>query len=443
MKNKKTISTYFTYTTVGRLLMIYVLIFSLSLLIIQVNCKPPTASDIPLDEKIRGIENGLFPGNGFPPWIKKSISQRMEYYNVPGVSIAVINDYKLEWAKGYGMTEAGGNKPVTVDTLFPAVGVSSTVSRFLALNFVERGIINLDEDINNKLVSWKIPGNEFTAKKKVTLRSLLRYNAAGFNEFEIKGYFKGEPLPSLRQILEGKEPANSPPVRVIAEPGVFRRAPSGNLFLVSYIVLQQLVNDVSKKPFPDAAREIILEPLGMKNSTFEQPLPRDRWHMAAAGHDADGRPVKGKWRIYPETAARGLWTTPTDMARLVIELMKSYKGQSKRFVSRDTVFNMLNPKRSYYDFNSSTGGFRCSLVFNYNTGQGIIIMMNSGSGYSLKREIQHIVFSENRWKWGYFIMRHTIFAGMLLVIAAGAMLVTIPLLGILLFLQRRKKRIKK
>ena len=128
MKNKKNFSAVFTYAKVGRLLMVYVLFFSLALPVIQVNCKPPTAGDMSLDEKIRKIENGFFPRNGFPPWIKKSIYQRMEYYNVPAVSIAVIDDYKLEWAKGYGVIKAGGNKPVTVDALFPAVGVSSTVS---------------------------------------------------------------------------------------------------------------------------------------------------------------------------------------------------------------------------------------------------------------------------------------------------------------------------
>jgi CubicO group peptidase (beta-lactamase class C family) len=439
LKKKKTFLAAVTYNPVWRILMVNV--FVLSLLPGSIHCMPGPDSpiDIPLAEKIGRIEAGLFPVNGFPPWIRKTITQRMAYHNVPGVSIAVIDDYKLEWVKGYGVMEAGGNRPVTPGTLFQALGISSTVSCLLALNFVERGIIDLDEDVNNKLVSWKIPENEFTAKTRVTLRSLIKYNSAGFNEFGINGYTRGESLPSLRQILEGEEPADSPPIRVIAEPGVFRPGSSGSLFLVSYIVLQQVLEDVSGVPFHELARQFILEPTGMKTSTFKQPLPENRWPMAASGHDRDGRPLKGKWRIYPEAAARGLWTTPSDLAHFALESIKIFNGQSDRIVSRQMVFNMLNPKRSYYELSSNGGGFGCSLVFNYKTGQGIIIMMNSSS-YDLSKEIQHSVFTAYRWKWGHFIMHETIFNGMVLVIAIVFMILILPLAALLFFLQRRKKK---
>jgi hypothetical protein len=173
-----------SYTAVGKI--VIVLVF----LSLPVNCKSFTNIDIPVDEKTRRIEKGLFPVNGFPPWKRESIYERMRHYKIPGVSIAVIDDFKLEWAKGYGVMATGGKIPVTTDTLFQAVGVSSMVSRFLALNFVERGIIDLNEDVNHKLVSWKIPGDEFTAKNKVTLSSLLKYNAAGLNEFSIPVFSK-------------------------------------------------------------------------------------------------------------------------------------------------------------------------------------------------------------------------------------------------------------
>jgi CubicO group peptidase (beta-lactamase class C family) len=463
-----------SYTAVGKIVILLVV------LSVLVTCNSFTNIDIPVDEKISRIEKGLFPVNGFPPWKKReSIYERMRHYKIPGVSIAVINDFKLEWVKGYGVMAAGGKKPITTDTLFQAVGVSSTVSRFLALNFVDRGIIDLNEDVNHKLVSWKIPENEFTAKHKVTLRSLLKYNAAGLNEFSIKGYSRGTPLPGLRQILEGKEPANTPAVRVIAQPGIFRRSPSGNLFLVSYIVVQQLLEDVAKKPFHEIAHEIILEPLGMKNSTFEQPLPKEYQQMAATGHvkteqsfmmralpgdnkinqkllrgvqgggflekSPPGRrrqivPTKGKWHTFPETAAKGLWTTPSDMACLAVELMKTCKGQSQKIISQDTVFHLVSRRRSFYHFYSSSTGFDCFLACNYKTGQGVVIMINSNNAYALRKEILHSVFSQNRWKWGYFTMAKTIFTGMLLVIAIAIMGLIIILGGLLFFLGKRKKR---
>jgi CubicO group peptidase (beta-lactamase class C family) len=460
-----------SYKAVGKLAIVLVFLFLL------VNCKSFSNLDIPVDEKICRIEKGLFPVNGFPPWKRESIYERMQHYKAPGVSIAVIDDFKLEWAKGYGTMAAGEKVPITTDTLFQAVGVSSTVSRFLALNFVDRGIIDLNEDVNHKLVSWNIPENEFTAKNKVTLSSLLKYNTAGLNEFTIPGYSRGTPLPTLRQILEGKEPANTPAVRVIAQPGVFRRSPSGNLFLVSYIVVQQLLEDVAKKPFHEIARKIILEPLGMKNSTFEQPLPKEYRHMAASGHVKDtqsfmmrtspgdneinqkllrgvqgggfleksppGRrrqvPIKGKWHIFPETAARGLWTTPSDLARFAVELMKTRGGQSQKIISRDLVDHLVNPRRSFYHFYSTAAGFDCFLACNYKTGQGVVIMINSSNGYSLRKEILHSVFSQNRWKWGHFTLARTIFNGMLLVIAIAIMGLIIILGGLLFFLGKRKK----
>jgi CubicO group peptidase (beta-lactamase class C family) len=423
-----------SYTAVGKIAILLVFLFLL------VNCNPFTNLDIPVDEKICRIEKGLFPVNGFPPWKRAYIYERMQHYKIPGVSIAVINDFKLEWAKAYGTMAAGEKIPVTIDTLFQAVGVSSTVSCFLALNFVHRGIIDLNEDVNRKLVSWKIPENEFTAKNKVTLSSLLKYNAAGLNEFTIPGYSRGTPLPSLQQILEGKEPANTPTVRVIAQPGVFRRSPTGNLFLVSYIVLQQLLEDVAKKPFHEIAREIILEPLGMKNSTFEQPLPKEYQHMAASGHVKDTHPIKGKWYTFPETAARGLWTTPSDLARLAVELMKTCSGQSQKIISQDLIYHLVNPGRSFYPFHSNAAGFDCFLAFNYKRGQGVVIMINSSDGNSLRKEILHSVFSQNRWKWGHFTLARTIFNGMLLVIAIGIMGLIIILGGLLFYLGKRKKR---
>jgi CubicO group peptidase (beta-lactamase class C family) len=403
-------------------------------------CMPRLDKDAPIEEKIKQVEEGLLPGHAFPPWKKASIEERMKHYQIPGVSIAVIEDFKLSWAKGYGVMEAGGNRPVTTASMFQALGVSIRLTHFLAMHAVEKGLIGPDEDVNRKLVSWKIPENLYTQDQKVTLRRLLRLNYSGFNHFGLTGYEREGQLPSLLQILEGQPPAGTPPVRVVNEPGTCLCLPGGNLSLTGYIVVQQLMEDISKETFHELARRAVLNPLGMKDSTFEQPLPQSFQHRAATGHENGGVPLKGKWLVYPETAAKGLWTTPSDLARFTIEFMNVWRGNSNKVVSPFALFQTFNPKSTYFNLNSGSGGFYCSHVFNVKTGQGVVVMINSNNnGYAFKQELLHSVFVTNRWVWGNFIKRKEMIYSLLLTTAA-ALIALIFLLGGALFLLRRGKR---
>jgi len=209
------------------------------------------------------------------------------------------------------------------------------VTAIAALRLVQAGKLNLDEDVNQKLGSWKVPENEFTKEKKVTLRGLLSHSA-GVNVSSYTGYLSGEQVPTLVQVLDGVKPANSPAVRVEAIPGSRFNYSGGGLTIV-----QQLLVDVEKKPFPDLMREIVFEPLKMKHSTFEQPLPKNLLALAAAGHNGKGETPAGRWRVFPEMAAAGMWTTPSDLARLVIEIQRAQAGQSNKFLSAATVNQML------------------------------------------------------------------------------------------------------
>lgn len=270
--------------------------------------------------KIQRVEKGLRPPvlvQGDTTW---TLEERMRLYKVHGVSVAVIKDFKIEWAAGYGLADVEAGKPVTASTLFQAGSISKPVAAMGALALVEKGKLPLDRDINAVLKSWKIPENARTRKAPVTLEGLLSHTA-GVTVHGFPGYAAGTPVPTLIQVLDGAPPANTAPIRVDLDPGAQYRYSGGG-----YTIAQQAMIDVTGQPFPGILAETVLRPIGMTSSTYEQPLPEARVADAATGYRADGAPVPGKRNVYPEMAAAGLWTAPTDLARFAIAVQKTPRG---------------------------------------------------------------------------------------------------------------------
>jgi CubicO group peptidase (beta-lactamase class C family) len=372
------------------------------------NAAAPASQD--LGARIKRIKSGLIkdPGvviKGQPP-NTATIWDRMKQYRVPGISIAVINGFEIEWEEGYGVKEIGGTEPVTPDTLFQAASISKPVAAVAALYYVEKGILSLDEDVNIRLRSWKVPENQWTRKDKVTLRGLLSHTA-GMTVSGFPGYEAGKELPSLLQILNGRKPANTPPIRVDIEVGSQYRYSGGG-----YTVLQQLLVDVMGRPFPQILQGVVLLKLDMGRSTYEQPLPPAWAGAAASGHRPDGSVVPGRWHTYPEMAAAGLWTTPYDLAQFAREIMLAKEGKSDRVLSHVMVEMMLTPVKEGYglgfilkgsgqdfQFSHSGGneGFRCYLMAYPERGQGAVIMTNSDLGSNLTPEILRSLSVEYGW----------------------------------------------
>ncbi|HEX8115930.1 MAG TPA: serine hydrolase, partial [Pyrinomonadaceae bacterium] len=353
------------------------------------------------------VERGLLPPvliKGGPVW---SVEERLRQYKIPGVSVAVIKDFKVEWAKGYGVKDAETGEPVTERTLFQAGSISKPVTAMAALKKVEQGRLSLDEDVNLKLTSWKLPENEFTKRKKVTLANLLSHTA-GLTVHGFPGYAAGERLPTVPQVLDGAPPANTEPVRVDTEPGTRYRYSGGGT-----TVAQLLLTDTERKPFPDIMRETVLKPLGMSDSGYEQPLPPARAALAATGHRADGKPVEGKFHVYPEMAAAGLWTTPTDLAKFGIEVQLSLQGKSNKVLSKASAERMVTPPvggsdmglglivlrrggQLYFGHDGADEGFRAQLIMHREKGYGAAVMVNSDNSQIIN-EIFRAVAREYGW----------------------------------------------
>jgi len=417
-----------------KLISIYGFVF-LIIILSFLGCQ--SSSELSLENKIQLAENSLPQTNRIISWKKRSIQEQMKHYGIPGVSIAVVENFELLFAQAYGVNKIEKSSSLTTETMFRAVGVSSQVSRFIALNFVEQGVLNMQEDVNRNLITWKIPDNQWTQKQAVTLHSLLEFNTAGLNEFYMKSYARGAEIPSLYQVLEGLPPAETPAIRVVSEPGKYRRAE--NLWVVSYVVLEQLLEDVAQKSFPRIAGDLLFSPLDLKNTTFEQPLPERFWPQTSWGHQKE-RSINGVTEVYPTRAGMGLWTTPTDLARILIEMMKSYRGLSSLVASPDTVKQLIDLDKPYFQWYSNGGGYSCFYAFDARAGYGIVIMINHDAGTDLRKEITHSFFRSWNWRWGDFLLKdRMIYSGM--IYAALTFFLLIILLGTVLFIRQSRRKL--
>lgn len=340
------------------------------------------------------------------PLDKFDIPTKMKQYKVPGVSVAIADGGKIVWSQGFGEREAGSGKPVTVDTLFQAASISKPVAATGMLRLVEKRKLDLDADVNGKLKSWKLPDNEFTAQHKVTLRRIVSHGA-GLTVHGFPGYETGIPLPTLADILDGrKPPANTAAVRVDMLPGSKWRYSGGGTTL-----MQLLIQDVTGKPFPDFMRDMVLKPAEMRQSGYHQPLPESRTSHAASGHDREGKLINGKWHVYPEMAAAGLWTTPGDLCRWALEIQRAYDGKSRKLLSQAMARQMLTRQTGDFGLGpgllgsgeslrfghgGSNAGFKCQLMANLK-GQAVVVMTNGDQGGKLAQEISELVIAEYKW----------------------------------------------
>jgi CubicO group peptidase (beta-lactamase class C family) len=361
---------------------------------------------------ISRVENGLSSPvrvRGDKPW---NILERMKFYNIPGVSIAVFDGRQVLWAKGYGVMDVGTKEPVTEKTLFVAGSISKPVAVMGALRLVQEGKLSLDADINSFLVSWKLPENEFTKTEKVTLRRIMSHSA-GLTVHGFGGYGAGRPVPSLVQVLDGRAPANSPAIRVDTVPGTIWRYSGGGI-----TIMQQAMIDVEGRPFPEIMEDKVIGPLGMTSSSYEQDMSPERFKLAASGH-SDGKVVEGKTNKYPEMAAAGLWTTPTDLAKFAMAARLMARGESNAVLKPEIARLMLTPQinmdktndmalgfflerhgqSDYFEHGGADVGFVCQLIANKDLGYGAAVMTNSDNRPDrLINEILQSIAVEYKWK---------------------------------------------
>lgn len=352
-----------------------------------------------------------FPGPDQP---QLTLPQWMSLLRVPAISVAVIDDYKIAWAAEYGIADIERGQPLSSHTLFRAGSISKSVNAFGIMRLVQEGRLTLDEDVNRRLKAWKVPENGFTQREKVTLRRILSHTA-GLTVQGFPGYAVNEPVPTLLQVLDGQDPANTKPVRVDLVPGTKLRYAGGGT-----IVSQLLLSETTGEPYERWMQKNVIDRIGMSDSSYENPPGKARAALTATGHRATGQPVEGRWHVYPEMAAAGSWTTPTDLAKFGIEVMRALKGEST-LLSRETAEAMLAEQMSLISTSTPAGngaalgffvdtktgrfghpgadeGFQALLVC-FRRGKGVAVMTNSDVGTQAALRLVWNIAREYGWNY--------------------------------------------
>ena len=382
------------------------LLLLISTFVIEISAQKRNDS---IEQHIIAVENNLAPqivyGDTLP---HLRLLDRMRSYRVRGLSIAVIKDFKVEWAKGYGWADSAEQRPVTSQTRFQAASISKSLNSMALLKLVQAGKIDVDKDINLYLKSWKFPYDSLSGGKIISLRNLLSHTA-GLTVHGFAGYEAGLPLPGIIDILNGTKPANSPAIRSQFAPGK-RFEYSGGGTTISQLILQ----DVTGRKYDEFLRQEVLVPMGMQNSSFTQPPPPGTKDLATAYND--GVAIPGKYHIYPEQAAAGLWTTPTDLCKYIIECQRTLEGKSGKVINTAMMKQRLTPyidssaglgvflirkaDQRYFSHNGGNEGFLCTYYGSIEGGNGVVVMIN-GNNFGVINELVNSVATVYGWK-GFF-----------------------------------------
>jgi CubicO group peptidase (beta-lactamase class C family) len=331
---------------------------------------------------------------------KWSLKERMAFYNVNAVSVAVIKNYKIEWIKAYGYADVSEKRSATTQTLFQAASISKSINSLGILKLVEEGKLGLDDDINNYLKDWKFPYDSISKGKKISIANLLSHKA-GLSIGGFGGYEKGKKLPTTIETLDGLKPSNSNAVRSIFEPSLkFQYSGGGTT------ITQLILENTTGEKYEDYMTKNVLTQLGMSNSSFNQPPAKEKENILATGYN-NNKEVEGKYHIYPEKAAAGLWTNPTDLAKYIIETQLSLLGKSNKILSKEMSVKRLENNFGVFlnDFNGvkyfghsgGNEGFVCHYVGSLEDGNGMVVMTN-GRSSMLLGEIINSIASLNNWK---------------------------------------------
>ena len=289
--------------------------------------------------------------------LTKNIWAMMDDANVAGLSIAVIDDYEIEWARTYGEIEAGTQRFLRADTPMDTASVSKPLTAMTMMTLVEDGVFSLDTDVQsaailsyvkfgfpywNPLLLWLIYGPSFQnglalPGTQMTLRRLLSHSAS-LEPWGTTAYLPGDKLPNTLQMLFGHDSnGNSESYGggnmvwydpfildngVQYQPGDVYRYSGGG-----FMAAQAMAESLTLADFEAMAQSRIFDVLDMDDSTYYQPLSAAFEARAAVPHDSNGDAVPVNQRpIYPWASGGGLYASPSDLAKATIALMQQGVG---------------------------------------------------------------------------------------------------------------------
>ena len=361
-------------------------------------------------EKIKEVENNITGSILLNDERPGTIAERMAKYKVKGMSMAVIHNYKIVWAKGYGWADEAEKRPVTTETLFEPGSISKTLNALGILKLAQEKKVDLYTDINTYLTSWKFPYDSLFKGKPVTLAQILSHHA-GLSVHGFPGHNINGPIPTVFDVLDGKQPAVTPAVRSMFEPDLkFQYSGGGTT------ISQVLLTDITKQAYDVWMYEHVLKPIGMVNSTYAQPPAKDKRHLCASAYNRDGLPIADKFHVYPEQAAAGLWMTPGDLCNYIIDMQLAYQGKPSKVLNPDMVKLHLTPYHDgptamgtfiedydgavYFGHGAGNDGFCGQFYGSLEEGYGVVVFLNTDNPKLIPEVINSVAKAYN-WKHFY------------------------------------------
>lgn len=340
--------------------------------------------------------------------IKYNILQRMMYYKIPSVSIAIIDNGKIELAKTYGYADIENKRPANTNTLYQVASISKSINALGILKLVEKGKLSLSKDIRGYLKTWSFPDNELSKNKKITLKNLLSHTA-GLSVHGFIGYSHKDSLPTINQILNGERPANNESIKPIYPINEHFEYSGGG-----YAITRKILDDNISINYDSLMTSIVLKPLKMENSTFSQSLSSNLKNYAF-GCDKDMHTIDGKYYAYPEQAAGGLWSTATDIAKFVLSVQKNLNGSQNSFLSKNLTLEILTPilnnyalgfgitekgGEKYFWHEGESYGYNSMYYGSFTTGKGVVILTNAypNNGQPFIQELLNSISNAYNWK---------------------------------------------
>ncbi len=339
---------------------------------------------------------------------KYSIIDRMKFYKIPSVSIAVINNGKIEWTKTYGYADIETKRLANTTTLYQVASITKSVNGLGIMKLVQDGKLTLTKDIRNYLKSWTFPDNELSKNKLITLKNLLSHTA-GLSVHGFIGYSTSDSIPTINQILNGERPANNESIKPIYPINEHFEYSGGG-----YSVIRKILDDNISSNYDSLMQAVVLKPLKITNSTFSQPL-LTQYKNYAYGSDKEMQPLKGNYYIYPEQSAGGLWSTATDIAKFVLSIQNDLKGSPNSLIDKHLSDEMLTPVlnnyalgfgvvqksgEKYFWHEGENYGYNSIYYGSFTTGKGVVILTNGypSNGQPFIQELLNSVATAYSWK---------------------------------------------
>jgi len=366
-------------------------------------------------EKIKEVENNITGNLLINNQRPGTMDERMAKYKVKGLSIAVIDNNKIAWAKGYGWADEKDKRPVTTKTLFEPGSISKSLNAVGILKLVQDHKLDLNTDINTYLKSWKFPYDSLSKGKVITLADILSHTA-GLSVHGFPGHNINGPIPTVYQVLDSESPAVTPAVRSEFEPGLKFQYSGGGI-----TISQVILTDITGQLYDEWMYDNVLKPIGMVNSTYAQPPTKQQQLFCASAYHGDGTPIENKFHVYPEQAAAGLWMTPSDLCQYIIDMQLAYKGAPSKVLNSEMVKLHLTPYHDassamgtfiedhdgakYFQHSAGNDGFCGQFYGSLDDGFGVVIFMNS-ENFTLIGEVLNSVAKAYQWKNFYREPRH-------------------------------------